>query len=151
MIGWPYRILSNLFNGIVFRLCYWLSKLGAILGPYTNVIYAALPRHGMKHCYVCYTRKFVYMYSPNPGRGPAHKVNWLAGCQNARTRAAADVSMEKNDKTSISKPHWYTKSKKELAGDVQLPRLSNRKGSVSWTLYVATRLTSSSHNSGIAI
>ena len=37
--------------------------------------------------------------------------------------------------------------KKCLETCVQLPCLSNRKGSVSWLLYVATRLTSSNRNS----
>ena len=46
-------------------------------------------------------------------RGPAHKVNELDGCQNIRMRAALTVSMEKNKKTSVSKDHLYTKSKKK--------------------------------------
>ena len=32
---------------------------------------------------------------------PPTKVNELDGCQNDRTRAAADVSMEKNEKTNV--------------------------------------------------
>ena len=58
------------------------------------------------------TRKSVY--SPFIKiRGPAHKVNELDGCQNTRTRAALAVSMEKNEKISVSKVRLYTKSKKK--------------------------------------
>ena len=49
--------------------------------------------------------------------GPAHQVSELDGCQNAQTRAAAGVYMEKNEKTSISKPLLYTNLTKEVAGD----------------------------------
>jgi hypothetical protein len=47
-------------------------------------------------------------------------------------REAANVSMEKNDKTSVSKGHQYIKSKKKVAGAFLcgVPCLSNRKGSV---------------------
>ena len=48
-------------------------------------------------------------------RGPAHQVNQPASCQNARTRAVANVSMEKNKKISVYIDHQYTKSKKEVS------------------------------------
>ena len=34
--------------------------------------------------------------------GPTHKVNELNGHQNAWTRAEVNISMEKNEKTSVS-------------------------------------------------
>ena len=51
---------------------------------------------------------------------PIKSSKWLLKRLNhyARMKAVADVSMENNDKTSIYKAHWYTKSKKEVAGDV---------------------------------
>ena len=57
-----------------------------------------------------YTRRLLKI------RGPAHKVNELDGCQNARTRAAPAVSMEENEKTSVLKARWHTESKKKVAG-----------------------------------
>ena len=47
--------------------------------------------------------------------GTAHKVNELHvdDCQNAQTRAALAVLMEKNEETSVSKAHLYTKIEEE--------------------------------------
>ena len=58
--------------------------------------------------------------------------------------------MEKNETTSVSKARWYTKSKKEVTVNLSLfaaamAAYSNR--STSWVLNVATRMTSSNHNS----
>ena len=70
----------------------------------------------MKHCYVHSTRNWAG--SPYTRRlvkicDPTHKVSELDGCQNAWTRAALAVSMEKNEKTSVSKACLYTKLKKK--------------------------------------
>ena len=55
-------------------------------------------------------------------RGPTHKINKLDGCQNARPRAAASISIKKNEKTSVSEARWESKSKKKfkVAGDLFL-------------------------------
>ena len=103
----------------------------------------------MKHCHVHCMQKSIYSLFIKI-RGLAHKVNKLDGWQNARTRAAADILMEKNETTSVSKAHWYINSRKEVTGNdfyLQLPRLPTATVSISWTVNVATRLTSSSHNS----
>ena len=42
------------------------------------------------------------------------RVQWLL---NAQTRAAANVSIEKKQKTSVSKDRRYTKPKKKVTGD----------------------------------
>ena len=62
-------------------------------------------------------------------------------------------STEKIEKTSVSKAHMYTKSKKELAGNIFVNSCHTclsvtiyGNSSVSWTLNVATRLTLSSRN-----
>ena len=62
----------------------------------TEIKFAA---SAMEHCYIHYTRKSIY--SPFM----QIQVSELAGCQNTQMRAAADVLMEKNDKTNISKDH----------------------------------------------
>ena len=65
--------------------------------------------------------------------------------KNAQTRVAANVSMENNEKTklNVSKVNKWL----ETFFCVQLSRLSNHNCSISWTLYAATQLTSSSHYS----
>ena len=63
--------------------------------------------------------------------GPAHTVNELDGCQNAPTRTAPAVLMEKNQKTSVFKLRWHTKLKKKSGWwtfYLQLPRLPTATG-----------------------
>ena len=75
--------------------------------------------------YMYFASRSLYTHHLLKICGPTHKVNELDGCQNAWTRAATDVSMEKNKTTSISKACWYIKSKKEVTGNLfylQLPR-----------------------------
>ena len=49
--------------------------------------------------------------------GPAHQTRSVQWLLNAQTRAAANVSIEKKQKTSVSKDCRYTKLKKEVTGD----------------------------------
>ena len=72
--------------------------------------------------------------------GPAHWAQWPL---NRLNKAVVNVSMEKNEKISVSKPQWYTELKKDLATFLWTAGNS----SVSWTPNLTTRLTSSSHNS----
>ena len=81
-------------------------------------------------------------------RGPAQQVIELDGCQNAQTRAAAGISIEKNEKTSIIKAYWYTKLKKQVAGDFLVsschaslvPRLSRGRRKRAWCTLFAHAL-----------
>ena len=92
---------------------------------YPDRPYYSFAESAMKHCYVHCTRKSVYSpFIKNPWPRPqSQRARWL---QNARTRAALAVSMEKNEKTSVSKARLYTKSKKKSGWQLfysQLPRL----------------------------
>ena len=49
--------------------------------------------------------------------GPAHQIRSVQWLLNARTRAVANVSIEKKQKTSVSKDRRYTKLKKEVSSD----------------------------------
>ena len=65
---------------------------------------------------------YIVRKSPNTHhlwhiRGPAHQISELAGCQNAQTRAAANIFNGKEEQYKRSKDHQYTESKKEVAGD----------------------------------
>ena len=103
-------------------------------------------------------RPFIKNLWPRPQNQCAR---WLP---NAQMRAAADFLMEKNETTIVSKARWQTKSKKEVTGDVFICSchgclqqhiriiidniiVYTILSMISWTLNVATRLTSSSHNS----
>ena len=79
---------------------------------YPDRPYYSFAESAMKHCHVHCMRKSVYSPFIKKICGPARKVNELDGCQNARVRAALAISMEKNEKASVSKARLYTKSKK---------------------------------------
>ena len=108
----------------------------------------------MKHCYVHCTQKlFIHLLKI---RGPAYKVNKLSSYkvnmlhrrQNTQTKAAVNVVRGKNASNTAKideRNGWQHFC-------VQLPCLPNcdyGNSSVSWTLNVATRLTSLSHKYSI--
>ena len=67
------------------------EKLSLHLSQFMVLLYGLLCLSAINEAILLYTRRFCQV------RGPAHKINELAGCQNAWTRAAAGVSMEKDD------------------------------------------------------
>ena len=60
------------------------------------------------HCYVARLHTEVHIlavYAKYMYVASSNKSMSLKGCQNTQTRAAANVSMEKNENTTISKAH----------------------------------------------
>ena len=50
--------------------------------------------------------------------GTAHQIKSVQWLLNTRTRAVANVSIKKKQKTSVSKDRRYTELKKEVTGDL---------------------------------
>ena len=84
---------------------------------------------------------------------PTKSKNYIDGCQNIGKTAVAGVSMEKNEKISVSIDHLYTISKKEVTGEFFLCSCHACLPATMATApyhgrsMLATRPTSSSHNS----
>ena len=82
--------------------------------PGSTVLKFSTERNEMR--YVHCNRKSVYApFIVSMCVGPAHQIRSVQWLLNARTRAVANISIEK---TSVSKDRNYTKLKNEVTGDL---------------------------------